>query len=121
MLRIDFFYFTEVNRGDYLFFYVIRTLFTDLENIPMKQLRGMKEELLYRFQEEGYCLEDSLSTLLQKGTTSGQKLKCVIEGQRELDQKISLHKSIAKVVLLSSKVFKANYCYLKELGYNITK
>jgi hypothetical protein len=114
-----FFYFTQVNKGDSLFLYVIRTVFTDLEGIPTKKLRKKKEELLYRFQEEGYYLEYSLFIPLPKGTTSGQKLKCIIEGQEELNEKIMRYKSSAKVVLLSSTVFRANYSYLKDLGYEI--
>ena len=55
-----FFYFIEVNKGDSLFLYVIITVFPYLWNIPTKELRGMKEELLYRFEEEGFYLEDSL-------------------------------------------------------------
>ena len=114
-----FFYFTDVTKGDSLFLYVIRTVFPELWDIPTKDLRGMKEELLYRFQEEGFYLEDSLSFPLPKGTTSSQKLKFIIAEQNEFNQRISRYKSSAKVVLLSSSVFKANYQYLKELGYDI--
>lgn len=114
-----FFYFTEVDRGDSLFLYVIRTVFPDLEGTPTKQLRAMKEELLYRFQEEGYYLEDSLSLPLVKGTTSSQKLKAIINEQEELDHRIKQYKETTKVVLLSSTVFKANYEYLKGLGYQV--
>ena len=114
-----FFYFTEVNKGDSLFLYVIRTVFPDLWDIPTKELRGMKEELLYRFQEEGFYLEDSLSFPLPKGTTSSQKLKMIKEGKEQLHHKIKHFQSSAKLVLLSSSVFKANYDYLKALVYNI--
>ncbi len=55
-----FFYFTEVERGDALFLYVIRTVYPELWNVPVKKLRKMKEGLLYRFQEEGYFLEDNM-------------------------------------------------------------
>ena len=92
---------------------------TNLWDIPTKEFRGMKEELLYIFQEEGLYLEDSLSFPLPKGTTNSQKLKCMIEGQGYLNQNINRYKSSAQVVLQSSSVFKANYDYLKELGYDI--
>ena len=114
-----FFYFTDVNKGDSLFLYLIRTAFPELWNIPTKKLRGMKEELLYRFQEEGFYLEDSLSVPLPKGISSNQKLKLIKEGQEQLYFKIKQFQASAKVVLLSSSVFKAHYEYLKALGYII--
>lgn len=114
-----FFYFTEVYKGDSLFLYIIRTVFPELWDIPTKGLRGMKEELLYRFQEEGYFLEDSLAMPLPKGVTSSQKLHLIKEGKEKLHEKIQVFKSSAKVVLLSSSVFKATYEYLISLGYNV--
>lgn len=113
-----FFYFTEVTKGDSLFLHVIREVFPDLKKVEAMQLRKRKEELLYRFQEEGFYLEDSLSHPLPKGISSPQKLKLIIAGQEMLNSRIEPYKN-TKLVLLSSTVFKANYAYLLNSGYTI--
>ena len=113
-----FFYFTDVRKGDSLFLHLIREVFPDLKNKAAIQLRNRKEELLYRFQEEGFYLEDSLQHPLPKGTSAAQKLKFIIEGQEKLISRLEAFKN-AKLVLLSSTVFKANYDYLCGLGYSV--
>lgn len=113
-----FFYFTDVRKGDSLFLHLIREVFPDLKNETAIQLRNRKEELLYRFQEEVFYLEDSLQHPFPKGINASQKLKFIIEGQDRLNTRLLAFKS-TKLVLLSSTVFKANYGYLSELGYTI--
>lgn len=113
-----FFYFTDVRKGDSLFLHLIREVFPDLKNEAAINLRNRKEELLYRFQEDGFYLEDSIQHPLPKGTSAAQKLKLIIEGQEVLNSRIASYKN-TKVVLLSSTVFKANYDYLSDLGYTI--
>jgi len=113
-----FFYFPDMTKGDSLFLHIIRAVYPELNEIPTKELRGMKEELLYRFQEDGYFLEDSCEYPLPKGCTSGQKLYAIIANQESLLLRIAPYKN-SKVVLLSATVFKANDEFLKAHGFNV--
>ncbi len=47
-----FFYFTEVERGDALFLYVIRTVYPELWNVPVKKLRKMKKNCSIVFKKK---------------------------------------------------------------------
>jgi len=113
-----FFYFPDVKTGDNLFLYLIRTVFPDLEDVPVKQLRLQKEELLNRFKTAGYFLEDSVQEPIPKGTSPAKKIKIIENNQQELLQILKSYKNIP-LFLLSSTVFKANYKFLKDNGFNI--
>ncbi len=112
-----FFYFEDVPRGDSLFLHIIRAVFPDLEEVPTKELRTRKEELLFRFSESGYFLEDSVAVSIPKGTKNKEKV--VLEHQADLIRRIEQYKDSAKIVLLSSSVFKSNYEALKNEGFHI--
>ncbi len=112
-----FFYFEDVPRGDSLFLHIIRAVFPDLESIPTKELRSRKEELLFRFSEAGYFLEDSVAVSIPKGTKNKEKV--VLEHQADLIRRIQQYKETASFVLLSSSVFKSNYQALKNEGFKI--
>ncbi len=112
-----FFYFEDVPKGDSLFLHVIRAVFPDLEDVPTKELRTRKEELLFRFAESGYFLEDSVAVSIPKGTKNKEKV--VAEHQADLIRRITPYKQTARFVLLSSAVFKANYQALKNEGFDI--
>lgn len=112
-----FFYFEDVPKGDSLFLHVIRAVFPDLEGMETKELRVRKEEMLYRFAESGYFLEDSVPEAIPKGTKNKEKI--IVEFQGDLLKRIEPYKATAKLVLLSSGVFKSNYEYLKQEGFEI--
>ncbi len=114
-----FFYFPDVYKGDSLFLHIIREVFTELKNVETKQVRAMKEELLLRFREEGYFLEDSSLTPIPKDTSPSHKAKLLTAEQDNLHRRIERYKKSSTVVLLSAPVFKTNYTYLKQLGYRI--
>ncbi len=114
-----FFYFEDVKKGDSLFLHIIRAVFPDLENWETKQIRAKKEELLYRFKDAGYFLEDSASESIPKGTTTRNKERIITESQQDLRNRIEPYKKHTKFVLLSATVFKVNYLFLKEAGFNI--
>jgi hypothetical protein len=114
-----FFYFEDVTKGDSLFLHIIRAVFPDLENWETKQIRAKKEELLYRFKDAGYFLEDSVSVSIPKGTTTKQKMNIITENQQDLIKRIEAYKKKTKFVLLSATVFKVNYLLLKQAGFNI--
>ena len=114
-----FFYFDDVKKGDSLFLHVIRAVFPDLESWETKQIRAKKEELLYRFKEAGYFLEDSASESIPKGTTTRNKERILAESQQDLISRIEPYKKHSRFVLLSAIVFKINFLPLKEAGFNI--
>ena len=114
-----FFYFDDVKKGDSLFLHVIRAVFPDLEGWETKQIRAKKEELLYRFKDAGYFLEDSAAESIPKGTTTRNKERILAESQQDLISRIELYKKQTKFVLLSATVFKVNYIPLKDEGFNI--
>ncbi len=112
-----FFYFEDVPKGDALFLHIIRAVFPDLEALETKELRARKEEMLFRFAEAGCFLEDSVAVAIPKGTKN--KPKIILEHQADLIRRIEPYKSTAKLVLLSSGVFKTNYEALKQEGFQI--
>lgn len=114
-----FFYFPDVTKGDSLFLHIIREVFPELKQIPTKQIRAMKEELLIRFREEGFYVMDSSENSGIKSLSQVQKIKIFKEEQKELLKKISPYKLSAKIVLLSAAVFKANHLFLREAGFKI--
>ena len=114
-----FFYFEDVKTGDSLFLYIIRAVFPDLEAWETKQIRAKKEELLYRFRDAGYFLEDSVPVSIPKGTKNKEKEKIVLSNQADLMNRIEPYKKNTKFVLLSAMVFKINYSALVANGFNI--
>ncbi len=112
-----FFYFEEVNSGDSLFLHIIREVFPDVANWEVKEIRKRKEELLLRFMEDGYFLEDSVAVAIPKGTTIGGKMKLIRENQHDLKKRISAYQNVP-IILLSSTVFKSNSEFLKA-DFNI--
>lgn len=103
-----FFYFDDVQTGDSLFLHIIREVFPELQSEDTKSIRSRKEELLYRFMEEGYFLEDSVPFAIPKGTSPAQKIKVIKENQSNLLERISSYRATSKLVLLSATVYKAN-------------
>lgn len=114
-----FFYFDDVKKGDSLFLHVIRAVFSELENWETKLIRAKKEELLYKFKEAGYFLEDSASKSILQGTSPKEKERILVASQPNLISRIEAYKIHTKFVLLSATVFKANYEGLKNEGFNI--
>lgn len=114
-----FFYFEDILSGDSLFLHIIRAVFPDLEDWETKQIRARKEELLYRFMDSGYFLEDSVSHSIPKGTTAKGKELAVKDGQEDLIKRLERYKRTSKFVLLSAIAFRVNYEPLKKLGFNI--
>ncbi|MBN2668443.1 MAG: hypothetical protein JXR60_04365 [Bacteroidales bacterium] len=112
-----FFYFEDVPKGDSLFLHVIRAVFPDLEKIDTKELRKRKEEMLFRFAEAGYFLEESVSVAIPKGTKNKEAV--ILEHQADLLNRLDRYKANTKFVLLSSGVFKVNYETMKSKGFNI--
>lgn len=115
----QFFYFENVLKGDSLFLHVIRAVFPDLEGMETKELRARKEEMLYRFRDEGYFLEDSVFDVIPKGTSAKDKEKAVVGGQQNLVERITPYKTSTKFILLSALVFRTNYELLKKEGFDI--
>lgn len=114
-----FFYFDNVKKGDSLFLHIIRAVFPDLESWETKLIRAKKEELLFRFKEAGYFLEDSTQTSIPKGTTSKAKESIITSSQPDLLKRIEPYKKHGKFVLLSATVFRTHYVFLKNEGYTI--
>jgi len=114
-----FFYFEDVKTGDSLFLYIIRAVFPDLEAWETKQIRAKKEELLYRFRDAGYFLEDSVPVSIPKGTKNKEKESIVLSNQADLISRIEPYKKHTKFVLLSAMVFKINYATLVKKDFNI--
>lgn len=114
-----FFYFEDVRTGDSLFLHIIRAVFSDLETWETKLIRAKKEELLYRFRDAGYFLEDSVPVSIPKGTKNKEKENIVFQNQSNLIDRIEPYKKSAKFVLLSAIAFKINHSALVENGFNI--
>lgn len=115
----QFFYFENVTKGDSLFLHIIRAVFPDLETLPTKEIRARKEELLYRFCEAGYFLEDSTHVVIPKGTSNSKKEAILKDSQADLLKNISPYKTNTKFILLSATVFRANHAFLKSSGYKV--
>ena len=114
-----FFYFPDVWKGDSLFLHIIREVFPELKEVETKQVRAMKEELLLRFRDDGYFLEDSSLKNIDKSIPQNKKIQLLKQEQEALNQRIERYKKTSKLILLSSPVFKANYDFLNDLGYHI--
>lgn len=114
-----FFYFENVSKGDSLFLHVIRAVFPDLDFWETKEIRAKKEELLYRFRDAGYFLEDSTHIPIPKGTRSRGKESILIESQAGLLTNIKPYKANSKIVLLSATVFRTNYEFLINNGFTV--
>ena len=115
----QFFYFNDVQKGDSLFLHIIRAVFPDLEEWETKLIRAKKEELLFRFRDAGYFLEDSVPQTIGKGTKPKEKQAIIIKNQAGLINRIEPYKEKSKLILLSSLVFKLNYTILKNNGFTI--
>lgn len=115
----QFFYFENVLKGDSLFLHVIRAVFPDLEGMDTKEIRSRKEELLYRFRDGGYFLEDSVFDVIPKGTSAKDKEKTVLADQQGLIERIRPYKKTTKFILLSALVFRSNYELFKEQGFEV--
>lgn len=114
----QFFYFENVQKHDNLFLYLVRAVFPDLNQFDVKQLRAMKPELLIRFKNAGYFLEDSVLESIPKGSTNSVKEKLIRSNQQALISRLESYKNSA-IVLLSSLVFKCNYEILNQHGFTI--
>jgi len=114
-----FFYFENVSKGDSLFLHIIRAVFPDLEDWETKQIRAKKEDLLYRFMDSGYFLEDSVRASFPKGTTSKNKERLMTGEQADLLSKLKKYKKNTKFVLLSAMAFRVNYRVLVSNGFQI--
>ncbi|MDH5382906.1 MAG: hypothetical protein OEW75_18775 [Cyclobacteriaceae bacterium] len=108
-----FFYFEEVPKGDSLFLHIIREVFPETREWETKVVRARKEELLLRFMEEGYFLEDAVSIAIPKGTSINQKISMIKDHQQDLFRRLMPYKEVP-MVLLSATVFKANHEFLKQ-------
>lgn len=114
-----FFYFPDVTKGDSLFLHIIREVFPELKQIETKQVRVMKEELLHRFRNAGYFLEDSSLISIPKESSPSEKIKLLRSQQNELNNRIEKYKDKSKIILLSATVYKVNFEFLKNKGYQI--
>jgi len=114
-----FFYFEDVQKGDSLFLHIIRAVFPDLEQWETKQIRARKEELLYRFMEEGYFLDHSVPESIPKGTKPKDKVAIIKNEQAGLIKRLEKYKAHAKLVLISANVFSLNYELLNNAGFDI--
>jgi len=114
-----FFYFENVSKGDSLFLHIIRAVFPDLESWETKEIRARKEELLYRFRDAGYFLEDSVPESFPKGTTAKAKEQIMKDYQSQLLEQIHPYKKTSKFVLLSAMAFRVNYITLIENGFDV--
>lgn len=114
-----FFYFENVPKGDSLFLHVIRAVFPDLQGMETKEIRARKEEMLYRFRDAGYFLEDSVFDVIPKGTSTRDKEKNIIANQQNLITRITPYKTNTKFILLSALVFRSNYELLKNKGFDV--
>lgn len=111
-----FFYFENVNEKDSLFWETMKVLYPKLlSNKKIKELRPTKSVFLKKFQNDGFYLIDSLTNPFEDKSTSSKKIKLIVQGQKELLNKInSLINSETKIILISSTVFEANYMFLKN-------
>jgi len=114
-----FFYFEDITSGDSLFLHIIRAVFPDLESWETKQIRARKEELLYRFMDSGYFLEDSVPQSIPKGITTKGKELAVRDAQEGLLKRLEKYKAKSKIVLLSAIAFRVNYQALDDAGFNV--
>ena len=114
-----FFYFEDVPKGDSLFLHIVRAVFPDLEDWETKQIRARKEEILFRFMDSGYFLEDSVRASFPKGTTSKMKERIMKEEQNDLITRLEKYKPNTKFVLLSAMAFRVNHDTLIAEGFNI--
>jgi hypothetical protein len=114
-----FFYFEDVPKGDSLFLHIIRAVFPDLEEWETKKIRKHKAELLERFKNAGYLLEDSVAIAIEKGTSARNKEKIIEANQSDLVERLKEYKEDIPVVLLSAGVFKINYEFMKAQGFTV--
>jgi hypothetical protein len=108
-----FFYFENVKDKDSLFLHLIRGIYQDVALWEVKKIRSNKEQLLLRFMEDGYFLDDAVNQPIPQGTSSSQKVKRIKENQDDLLARLNQY-SDCKIVLLSSTVFNANYSFLSS-------
>lgn len=114
-----FFYFEDVSKGDSLFLHIIRAVFPELEKWETRKIRAHKAELLNRFMEAGYFLEDSVENAIEKGTSARNKEKIIEAEQEHLAERLKAFKKEIPMVLLSAGVFKINHDFLTQKGFTI--
>lgn len=114
-----FFYFENVTKGDSLFLHIIRAVFPELEDWETKQIRAHKEELLYRFMDAGYFLEDSVLESFPKGMSAKNKESGMKQAQGELLKRIEIYKQNTKFVILSAMAFRVNQPFLVGQGFQV--
>ncbi len=114
----QFFYFENLTKGDALFLYTIRAVFPDLAEVPVKELRQRKEELLFRFKESGLFLEDAHAGMIPKGTTTAQKRQLLQGSQNDLIQRITPYKN-SKIILLSALVYNTLAEVLRQASFDV--
>ena len=111
-----FFYFSDVKEKDGLFLETMKVLFPkELMNTHIPAVRKNKKMFLDKFKEGGFYLIDSIDEPLDDNFTHSQKINLIVNGQPILLNKIrNLISSDTKIILISSRVFKANYSFLVE-------
>jgi hypothetical protein len=112
-----FFYYPEVKTADFLFLGIMDVLYPTEKSLYIKKKRpkAMKQELLRRFKEDGFYLEDLLS--VPKSIASDEEWRVAPE------QLISRIKNIIRVdtpiILIKANVFDKLHKPLSEAGFSV--
>ena len=108
-----------MTEGDSLFLYIIKAVFPDVADMPVFMIRAQKAELLERFKNEGYFLEDAVAFPIPQGTRSREKISKIENGISSLNKRIEPYKSSAKFVLISTTVYSAINGIMNFKGYKV--
>lgn len=111
-----FFYFENVKDKDSLFLEMMKVLYLGDKKGLAPYARLHKQELLEKFKNDGFYLEDSVShPILKLG-----KIKQIKDNLSDLKLKIKNYKGRnVKIILISATVYKACYQELIKEGYNV--
>jgi len=115
----QFFYYEDVSKQDNLFLYLVRSIFDDLQNIDAKQLRLNKKTVLQRMREEGYYVDFSVDSIVQKGTKNSEKQKIIRSNTSRLLERLAPYKHNAQIILLTTGVFSLLYDHFISNGFTV--
>lgn len=111
-----FFYFENVTTQDSLFLETMKAVYPDItDGLNAKMIRNQKKKFLNKFMNDGFYLIDSLKTSFEIEYSNKEKIRLIKSGQEKLLKEIkSFHNDDTQVLLISKRVFEANYTYLED-------
>lgn len=110
----------KIRKDDRLFTNTVRALFPDVANATEPELETQKEQLLHRFQQNGFYMIEALPNSLHHHITKSQRQALIAQHLPELLQRVKkLAKKNTKIILIKSNVFEVAAEPLRQAGLNV--